>query len=179
MKIANKQLPLERPEPVVRHLGHTAHRAGQRVREPNRRWGETGSAPVPFPRLRQGGGMPEVLAGSQVVQFAGTRPLPLIVSHENIPLGAENPDAVGLAQAGRDTLHSPAVAKADPPAHELHVPSAAVPGVGEDKPPVAVEHRPVGEGVVMPGVTPIGAQSVKLRPAVLLIKDDLGEFLLL
>ena len=103
----------------------------------------------------------------------------LVVCHENIPFSAEYPNAVRFAKAGGDAIHRSVAASPDCPAHEFHVPTATVSGVGEDEPSVTIQDRPVRECIVMPGVTPVRTDTRELCPAVFFIECNLGEFRLL
>ena len=123
--------------------------------------------------------MAKIFPRTQVVELTGCRPLALVVGHEKFPLGAEHPDAVRFTKAGGYAFHRSVAALPDSPAHELHVPTAAVSGVGEDEAPVTIQGRPVRESVVMPGVTPVSADTRELCPGVFFIECNLGEFRLL
>ena len=114
-----------------------------------------------------------------MVELAHRRPVALVVCHENIPFRAEYPNAVRFPKAGGDAIHGSVAASPDCPAHEFHVPTATVSGVGEDEPPITIQDWSVREGVVMPGVTPVGTDTRELCPTVFFIECNLGEFWLL
>ena len=100
----------------------------------------------------------------------------LIVSYENIFFRTKYPDAVRFAETGGNSFHYPITVLPDCPAHELHIPTAAVSSVGEDEASVTIQNRSIREGVVMSGVTPVRADTYEIYPAIFLIECNLGEF---
>ena len=161
MEIAHNQLPLVRPEFVIGDFGHAGDGLGQRVGEPHCGGREIVSALVKLLRIRCGRGASEILSGPEVVKFADGRPVPLIIGDENVTVLPECADTVWLTKAGTDPGHRASDSLTNSPSHELHIPTATVPGIGQYKSVVPVGNRSVGEGVVVPGVAPVGTHPPK------------------
>src|SRR2546429_2766498 len=92
-----------------------------------------------------------------MVQFAGPDPLALIVGHEDILSGSKGRPAVRRAQPAAKTLQLMVVGRdSHTPSDIRHIPATVLAGQKQIKIIVPINGGPEGEGVIVPGETPVG-----------------------